>query len=167
MSSPSFEQHTMSEPPRKRLQHYLRQRQAEAGKAFDADFQFWRSGPGYNRILDNDGTIWAAIDDIHLNPVRRGLCTHTADGSWSSAEVFTGLTGPFSIDRGSLPQTHEAEDRKSTTLSKTPKSWHPLLNASDAYSGAVEDRSEWQGMRTRRTHPSSAVHNRSSLIGPH
>jgi putative transposase len=36
-------------------------------------FRFWREGPGYDRNLSSKQTVLAAIDYIHLNPVRRGL----------------------------------------------------------------------------------------------
>ena len=87
----------------KRAGNNLRQRKKAAGGTFDEEFQFWQSGPGYDRNLDNDGTIWAAIDYIHLNPVRRDLCTRAVDWSWSSAGLFAGLSGPVPIDRESLP----------------------------------------------------------------
>jgi len=36
-------------------------------------FRFWQEGAGYDRNLTRSGSIVAAIDYIHLNPVRRGL----------------------------------------------------------------------------------------------
>ena len=48
-------------------------------------FRFWQEGPGYDRNLTTSQTILAAIDTIHLNPVRRGLCERAIDWKWSSA----------------------------------------------------------------------------------
>ena len=51
-------------------------------------FRFWQEGPGYDRNLNNPKTILAAIDYLHLNPVRRGLCDRAIDWTWSSANYF-------------------------------------------------------------------------------
>ncbi len=87
----------------KRAGNHFRKIDSLAFEASDKTFQFWQSGPGYDRNLDNDGTIWAAIDYIHLNPVRRSLCIRAVDWPWSSARIFEGIAGPFPIDRESLP----------------------------------------------------------------
>jgi putative transposase len=87
----------------KRYANQLRKQNPSAFKEVDGEFQFWQSGPGYDRNLDNDGTIWASIDYIHLNPVRRSLCDRALDWPWSSARVFNGEPGPVLIDRDSLP----------------------------------------------------------------
>ena len=72
-------------------------------EAAGGEFHFWQQGPGYDRNLDNEATIWAAIDYIHLNPARRGLCNRPVDWPWSSAGIYFGLhDGPFPIDRESL-----------------------------------------------------------------
>jgi putative transposase len=42
-------------------------------------FRYWREGPGYDRNLTEAGTVRSAIDYLHLNPVRRGLCTAATD----------------------------------------------------------------------------------------
>jgi putative transposase len=54
-------------------------------------FRFWQEGPGYDRNLDNPDTTLAAIDYIHLNPVRRGLVSRATDWQWSSARWYEGL----------------------------------------------------------------------------
>jgi hypothetical protein len=95
--------HTVRTSVGKRAGNYLRENNPRAIEASDGELQFWQSGPGYDRNLDNYGTIWAAIDYIHLNPVRRGLCLRTIDWHWSNAGQFAGTTGPFPIDRDSLP----------------------------------------------------------------
>jgi putative transposase len=37
-------------------------------------FRFWQEGGGYDRNLRTESAVLAAIEYIHLNPVRRGLC---------------------------------------------------------------------------------------------
>ena len=51
-------------------------------------FRFWQEGPGYDRNLIEASTIEAAIDYIHRNPVRRGLCQSAVDWRWSSARFY-------------------------------------------------------------------------------
>ena len=47
-------------------------------------FRFWQEGPGYDRNLSTEKSVRAAIDYIHLNPVRRGLVERARDWKWSS-----------------------------------------------------------------------------------
>ena len=51
-------------------------------------FRFWQEGPGYDRNLTESSTILTAIDYVHNNPVRRGLCTRAIDWKWSSAQWY-------------------------------------------------------------------------------
>lgn len=69
-------------------------------------YRFWQRGGGYDRNLTEPKTIWATIDYIHANPVRRGLCRLPTDWLWSSALEWEhpGL-GLLRIDRESVPQT--------------------------------------------------------------
>jgi len=53
-------------------------------------FRFWQEGGGYDRDLRTEAAVVAAIDYIHLNPVRRGLCDRTTRWKWSSAGFFHG-----------------------------------------------------------------------------
>lgn len=48
-------------------------------------FRYWQEGPGYDRNLENMKSVEAAVDYIHLNPVRRKLCDQASDWKWSSA----------------------------------------------------------------------------------
>jgi putative transposase len=48
-------------------------------------FRFWQEGPGFDRNLTTERAILAAIDYLHLNPVRRKLCQQAVDWRWSSA----------------------------------------------------------------------------------
>jgi len=51
-------------------------------------FRYWQEGPGYDRNLKQARSIEAAIDYVHMNPVRRGLCERCIDWKWSSARWF-------------------------------------------------------------------------------
>ena len=51
-------------------------------------FRYWQEGPGYDRNFDNEKSVRAVIDYLHLNPVRRGLCRNVLDWRWSSACYF-------------------------------------------------------------------------------
>jgi putative transposase len=51
-------------------------------------FRFWQEGPGYDRNLSSQETVLAAIDYIHLNPVRRDLVARAVDWKWSSARWY-------------------------------------------------------------------------------
>jgi putative transposase len=53
-----------------------------------SSFRFWQEGPGYDRNITETRTLELAIDYIHLNPVRRGLCDRAADWRWSSARYY-------------------------------------------------------------------------------
>ena len=53
-------------------------------------FRSWQEGPGYDRNLNQIRTILTAIDYIHENPVRRGLCRRAVDWKWSSARWYQG-----------------------------------------------------------------------------
>jgi putative transposase len=59
-------------------------------------FRFWQEGGGYDRNMWSEAVVLAAIDYIHLNPIRRGLCDHVAQWKWSSAGFYHGANG--SID---------------------------------------------------------------------
>ena len=48
-------------------------------------FRFWQEGPGYDRNLFKAETTLAAIDYLHMNPVRSKLVERAIDWSWSSA----------------------------------------------------------------------------------
>ena len=87
----------------KRAGNHLRRTNPALLAKTNGEFHFWQAGPGYDRNLDNDDTIWTAIDYIHMNPVRRGLCLRVEDWLWSSAGFYAGKTCPFPIDRESLP----------------------------------------------------------------
>ena len=51
-------------------------------------FRYWQEDPGYDRNLFSREAILAAIDYIHENPVRRGLCRRAVDWRWSSIRYY-------------------------------------------------------------------------------
>jgi putative transposase len=51
-------------------------------------FRYWQEGPGYDRNLTKANTVLAAIDYLHLNPVRRRLVQRAIDWQWSSARFY-------------------------------------------------------------------------------
>jgi putative transposase len=51
-------------------------------------FRYWQEGPGYDRNITRPSTAIAAIDYLHLNPVRRGLAKEVLDWNWSSARYY-------------------------------------------------------------------------------
>ena len=42
-------------------------------------FRYWQEGSGYDRNMHSALAIDAAIEYIHMNPVRRGLCQRAVD----------------------------------------------------------------------------------------
>ena len=68
-------------------------------------FRYWQEGPGYDRNLHSPNAIEAAINYIHLNPVRRGLCTNPIDWKWSSARLYLAPDQPIDPD---LPRIDRA-----------------------------------------------------------
>lgn len=61
-------------------------------------FRFWQEGGGYDRNLRTEPAVLAAIEYIHLNPVRRGLCSRAARWRWSSARRYYEPDSPVDAD---------------------------------------------------------------------
>jgi putative transposase len=61
-------------------------------------FRFWQEGPGYDRNLTSRDAVLAAIDYLHLNPVRRGLCARAVGWRWSSARHYLQDDAPRDAD---------------------------------------------------------------------
>ena len=75
-------------------------------------FRFWQEGPGYDRNLTAPQSVLAAIDYLHRNPVRRGLCERAVEYRWSSARWYA--TDGAEVDSAHPP------------LSSLPATiWHP------------------------------------------
>ena len=51
-------------------------------------FRFWQKGGGYDENLSRTPDIYATIQYIHENPVRRGLADRCEDWRWSSAAYW-------------------------------------------------------------------------------
>ena len=53
--------------------------------------RFWQPGGGYDRNITTEAVLRAMIDNIHANPVRRGLVSKAEDWEWSSARWYAGM----------------------------------------------------------------------------
>jgi putative transposase len=62
-----------------------------AATALGQRYHFWQPGGGYDRNVVQANTLWACIEYIHMNPVRRGLVETATDWFWSSARAYAGL----------------------------------------------------------------------------
>jgi putative transposase len=87
---------SIKEPVGRKAIKYLR---AEAPEWFSRlevkrgshiEHRFWQTGGGYDRNAYEPETIWAMIEYIHANPVRRGLVEYAETWKWSSAGWFEG-----------------------------------------------------------------------------
>ena len=65
--------------------------------------RFWQRGGGYDRNLWTPVVIWKAIDYIHDNPVKAGLCERARDWPWSSAGWYADRRGPLAVDHERIP----------------------------------------------------------------
>ncbi|REJ72092.1 MAG: hypothetical protein DWQ34_13065 [Planctomycetota bacterium] len=71
-------------------------------------FRFWQEGPGYDRNITSHNAIVSAIEYIHENPLRRGLCRRAVDWKWSSARYY--LNVPPRQQEANLPFIHGLPD---------------------------------------------------------
>lgn len=72
----------------------------------DLSYRFWQRGGGCDQNLTEPTTVWAMVDSIHANPVRRGLCARSTGWVWSSAAEWERTeTGLLRVDRESFPRT--------------------------------------------------------------
>ncbi len=65
-------------------------------------YRFWQRGGGYDRNVNQPGTLLQMIEYIHANPVRRGLVAKATDWIWSSARFHAGMR-PVPIEMDALP----------------------------------------------------------------
>jgi putative transposase len=71
-------------------------------------YRFWQRGGGYDRNLFDPAVIWAEMEYLHANPVRRGLCERPLDWEWSSArEGARPGTGRIRLNLESMPRTQD------------------------------------------------------------
>lgn len=66
-------------------------------------FRYWQEVPGYDRNLSTERAVMSAIDYIHENPIRRGLCRTAVDWKWSSAHWYASDAKTVDSD---LPTIH-------------------------------------------------------------
>ncbi|MEZ6056736.1 MAG: hypothetical protein R3C01_08525 [Planctomycetaceae bacterium] len=71
----------------------------QAQRGTKAESHFWQRGGGYDRNVTEPQTLEKMIQDIHLNPVRKGLVERATDWKWSSANWYATGTGPIVVDR--------------------------------------------------------------------
>jgi REP-associated tyrosine transposase len=75
--------------------------------------RFWQAGGGYDRNVTEATTLFAMIEYIHNNPLRRGLVARAADWKWSSAGWYEGIEPntlrPDPIDVSLLPMVVHTE----------------------------------------------------------
>jgi len=87
---------------RSQAMHLLEDRQPN-GKV---SYRFWQRGGGYDRNLMEPATVFAEIDYIHANPVRRGLCERPIEWAWSSAREYVRAgSGMLRLNLESLPMS--------------------------------------------------------------
>ena len=76
----------------------------EVKRGSHIEHRFWQAGGGYDRNAYELETIWAMIEYIHANPVRRGLVEYAETWKWSSAGWFErkNTLRPDLVDLGGL-----------------------------------------------------------------
>ncbi|MBI3411661.1 MAG: transposase [Planctomycetes bacterium] len=96
---------TVKQSVSKRALNYLKKHAPHYLEKQQGSFHFWQDGPGFDRNLWEPAAVWDAIDYIHLNPVRRGLCERPEDWEGSSCRWYAGhRLRTLAIDASSLPQ---------------------------------------------------------------
>jgi putative transposase len=69
-------------------------------------YRFWQRGGGFDRNLWSEKAIFAEIEYVHANPLRRKLCDRAEDWKWSSAADYAQIRqGPIMLNLSSLPRT--------------------------------------------------------------
>jgi len=87
---------------RLRMEHSEWLPQLERKRGDRSESLFWQFGGGYDRNIESAKVLRAAIEYIHLNPVRRGLADHATDWKWSSA-AFLADQGPSPVQIDPIP----------------------------------------------------------------
>jgi putative transposase len=87
----------------------IKQRSNHAiGLARNETIRLWQAR-FHEHALRTVGEYLAAVDYIHLNPVRRNLVARPEEWKWSSVHDYsTGGASPLPVDRVNLPADHNA-----------------------------------------------------------
>lgn len=85
---------------RQHAPEWLPKLQRQRGKRLET--LFWQSGGGYDRNITDSSTLLNMVDDVPLNPVRKGLVERAIDWKWSSAAWWS-ETGPTPIIPDRIP----------------------------------------------------------------
>jgi putative transposase len=70
-------------------------------------FRFWLEGPGYDRNLTTLKAVKQAVEYVHRNPVRRGLCHSPNEWKWSSWRHYH---EPNELPDPDMPTVHGIPD---------------------------------------------------------
>lgn len=114
---------TLKQSTSKRALRWLREHAPEVLTAMEdrrpdgtVRHRFWQRGGGYDRNLRSARDVHEKIGYTHENPVRRGLVRRAVDWPWSSAAAWeTGVDGPVTIDRQSVPMPTAVGGSKRST----------------------------------------------------
>jgi putative transposase len=69
------------------VQSWKRHTTREANRLLERDGPFWALDY-YDRFMRDEAHYWRAMDYIHHNPVKAGLCASVLDWEWSSAREW-------------------------------------------------------------------------------
>ena len=69
------------------VQSWKRHTAREANRLLGGDGAFWALDY-YDRFIRDEPHYWRALDYIHHNPVKAGLCASVLDWEWSSARAW-------------------------------------------------------------------------------
>jgi putative transposase len=82
----------------------------DAQPSGEVHHRFWQRGGGFDANMLKETAIYATMEYIHLNPVRRGLAERPECWRWSSAGFYEGAAdAPLKMDVDSLPRIIETE----------------------------------------------------------
>ena len=84
------------------LAHRAR-RDAHSELAICITHHFCQQGGGFDRNLWTPQHIFSAIEYIHMNPVRDGLCARAEEWKWSSASQYASLRDKVPVVQTMLP----------------------------------------------------------------
>ena len=79
------------------------ERMAHRRPSGNVTHRFWQRGGGFYRNLWTPAHIFSAIEYIHMNPVRDGLCGRAEEWKWSSASQYASLRDMVPVAQTMLP----------------------------------------------------------------